>query len=71
MPRTQVMKDVLRLARKHGVTIDSCYAALVIAVCVIVGFATSLDPGVNLADPAVPAMLAHALTGRVVGRLYN
>ncbi|KXZ56229.1 hypothetical protein GPECTOR_1g2 [Gonium pectorale] len=66
-----VMKDVLRLARRHRVTIDSCYASLVIAVCVIVGFATSLDPGVNLVDAAVPAMLAHALTGRVVGRLYS
>ncbi|EFJ43831.1 hypothetical protein VOLCADRAFT_106661 [Volvox carteri f. nagariensis] len=66
-----VMKSVLRLARKHSVTIDSCYASLVIAVCVIVGFATSLDPWVNLADAAVPAMLAHALTGRVMGRLYS
>ncbi|GFR47223.1 hypothetical protein Agub_g8906 [Astrephomene gubernaculifera] len=65
-----VMKVVLRLARLHGVTIDSCYASLVIAVCVIVGFATSLDPGVNLADAAVPALLAHALTGRVMGRLH-
>lgn len=42
-----VMKDVLRLARKHGVTIDSSYASLVIAVTVIVGFATSLDPKVG------------------------
>ncbi|GIL44479.1 hypothetical protein Vafri_1931 [Volvox africanus] len=66
-----VMKSVLRLARKHAVTIDSCYASLVIAVCVIVGFATSLDPWVNLVDAAVPAMLAHALTGRVLGRLYS
>ncbi len=65
------MKDVLRLARRHGVTIDSCYAALVISVCVIVGFAASMDPRVNLVDPAVPAMLMHALTGRVIGRLHS
>lgn len=66
-----VMKAVLRLARQHAVTIDSCYTSLVITVCVIVGFATSLDPLVNLVDAAVPALLAHALTGRVVGRLYS
>jgi predicted unusual protein kinase regulating ubiquinone biosynthesis (AarF/ABC1/UbiB family) len=66
-----VMKEVLRLARKHQVTIDSSYASLVIAVCVIVGFATSLDPRVNLVDAAVPALLMHNLTGRVMGRLYS
>ncbi|PNH12285.1 putative serine/threonine-protein kinase [Tetrabaena socialis] len=66
-----IRQDVLRLARRHSVTIDSSYASLVIAVCVIVGFAASLDPEVNLVDAAIPALLAHALTGRVVGRLYS
>lgn len=45
-----VMTAVLGLARKHGVTIDSCYASLVISVCVLVGFAKALDPEVNLMD---------------------
>lgn len=66
-----VMKDVLRLARRHEVAIDSCFASLVIAVCVLVGFGASLDPGVNLMDAAAPALLAYSLTGRVVGRLYG
>jgi aarF domain-containing kinase len=52
------------------VTIDSNYAALVIGICVIVGFATSLDPRVNLMDAAAPCLLYHNLTGRVWGRLY-
>jgi aarF domain-containing kinase len=45
-----VMKAVLGLARKWGVSIDSCYASLVISVCVLVGFAQALDPGVNIMD---------------------
>jgi predicted unusual protein kinase regulating ubiquinone biosynthesis (AarF/ABC1/UbiB family) len=45
-----VMKTVLGLARKWGVSIDSCYASLVISVCVLVGFAQALDPGVNIMD---------------------
>ena len=36
----------------------------------IVGFASSLDPGVNLIDAATPCFLAYILTGRVAGRLY-
>lgn len=52
------------------VSIDSNYAALVVGVCVIVGFATSLDRRVNLMDAATPCFLYHALTGRVSGRLY-
>lgn len=51
-------------------SIDSNYAALVVGVCVIVGFATSLDRRVNLMDAATPCFLYHALTGRVSGRLY-
>jgi aarF domain-containing kinase len=66
-----VLKDVLRLARKHEVCIDSCYASLVITVLVLVGFATSLDPEVNLMDAATPTLLAYTLTGRVIGRLYT
>jgi aarF domain-containing kinase len=66
-----VLKAVLALARRHEVSIDSCYASLVIAVCVIVGFATSLDPRVNLVDAAAPCLLLHSLTGRVMGRMYS
>ncbi len=65
-----VLKDVLRLARKHEVAIDSSYASLVIAVCVLVGFAAALDPSVNLADAAAPCLLAYGLTGRIIGRVY-
>jgi aarF domain-containing kinase len=42
-----------------------------VAVCVLVGFATSLDPGVNMMDAAAPCLIAHRLTGRVMGRLYS
>lgn len=56
--------------RKHGISIQSSYAALVVGVCVIVGFATSLDPGVNLMDAAIPCFHAFSQTGRVMGRLY-
>lgn len=58
-----VMKSVLRLARQHEVTIDSRYASLVLGVCVLVGFATSLDPGINLMDAAAPCLFAYTLTG--------
>jgi aarF domain-containing kinase len=64
------MKAVLHLARKHEVSIDSNYAALVVGVCVIVGFAASLDRRVNLMDAATPCFLFYTLTGRVNGRLY-
>jgi aarF domain-containing kinase len=67
----RVMKSILHLARKHEVSIDSGYAALVVGVCVIVGFATGLDPRVNLMDAATPCMLYYNLTGRVAGRLYS
>lgn len=66
-----VMKSVLGLARKHHVGVDSCYASLVISVCVLVGFAKALDPEVNLMDAATPTLLAYAMTGAVVGRLYS
>ena len=67
----QVMKSVLRLAREHEVSIDSSYAALVIGVVVLVGFATSMDPAVNLMDAAAPAFLQHNLLGKISGRLYS
>ncbi len=67
----QVLKQVLRLARRHEISIDSSYAALVLGVCVIVGFATSLDPRVNIMDAATPLFLQHSLTGRGQGRLYS
>ena len=66
----QVMKGVLALARQHEVSIDSSYAALVVGVCVIVGFATNLDPALNLMDAAAPALFMHNLTGRIIGQLY-
>ncbi|KAK9819987.1 hypothetical protein WJX72_004814 [[Myrmecia] bisecta] len=67
----KVLKAVLHVARQHEVTIDSSYAALVIGVCIIVGFATSMDPRVNLLDAATPAFLYHQLTGQAQGRLYS
>lgn len=66
-----IMKSILHLARRHEVSIDSGYAALVVGVCVIVGFATGLDPRVNLMDAATPCMLYYNLTGRVAGRLFS
>ena len=66
----QVLKAALHLARKHEVTIDSSYAALIVGVCVIVGFATALDPELNLIDAATAAFFISDLTGRIAGRLY-
>lgn len=66
----KVLKDVLKLARRHEVGIDSSYAALVLGVCVIVGFATSLDNRINIMDAATPCFLQHSLTGKASGRLY-
>jgi len=53
------------------VSIDSSYASLVIAICVLVGFATSLDDNVNIVDAAVPCLLNYFLTGRYMGRMYG
>ena len=66
-----VMKSILRLTRQYEVTLDSRYASLVLGVCVLVGFATSLDPAVNIMDAAAPCLFTYALTGRIVGRLYG
>jgi len=70
VPAAQVLKDVLKLARRHEVGIDSSYAALVLGVCVIVGFATSLDNRINIMDAATSCFLQHSLTGKATGRLY-
>lgn len=67
----RVIKSMLRLARKHNVSIDSSYASLVLGICILVGFATNLDPRVNLMDAATPVFLTYMLTGRVVGRMYG
>lgn len=67
----KIIKSVLALSRKHQVSISSKYAALVIGVCIIVGFATGLDPRVNVMDAATPVLLTYALTGRVMGRMYG
>ena len=64
------MKSLLGLARDHEVSIDSSYAALVVGVCVIVGFASNLDPKLNLMNAAIPAFFMSNLTGRIIGQLY-
>ncbi len=61
---------ICRILCPVQVQIDSCYAALVVGICVLVGFATSLDPRVNLMDAAAPCLLYYSLTGRMTGRLY-
>lgn len=60
-----VMKAVLRLCCVHNVTVDSAYATLAIAVCVLVGFATSLDPEVRGREAccAVPAVVLSCFVG--------
>eukprot|EP00898_Chlorokybus_atmophyticus_P002550 jgi/Chlat1/3296/Chrsp22S03447 len=66
-----VMKQVLKIAAAHSCTVDPAYASLVIGLCVLVGFATTLDPQLSLMDPATPTLLAYNLTGRIIGRLYG
>ncbi|KAG6546582.1 hypothetical protein Mapa_011771 [Marchantia paleacea] len=67
----KVLIKVLQLCRKHEVTIDSAYASLVVAVCVLVGFARSLDPELSIMDAAVPCLFLYNLTGRIQGRIYG
>ncbi|KAL2612019.1 hypothetical protein R1flu_023711 [Riccia fluitans] len=67
----KVLIKVLQLCRKHEVTIDSAYASLVVAVCVLVGFARSLDPEMSIMDAAVPCLFTYSLTGRIQGRIYG
>ena len=66
-----LLKDVMQLFRKHTVSIDGIYASLVVSMCVLVGFATSLDPEINLYEVAAPSVMAFALTGDVMGRLFE
>lgn len=66
-----LLKDVMQLFRKHAVSIDGIYASLVVSLCVLVGFATSLDPDINLYEVAAPSVMAFALTGDVIGRLFE
>ncbi|KAG0579209.1 hypothetical protein KC19_4G081900 [Ceratodon purpureus] len=66
-----VLKQVLQLCRKHEVTIDSSYASLVVAVCVLVGFARSLDPELSIMDAAVPCLFLYNLVGRIPGGIYG
>eukprot|EP00850_Spirogloea_muscicola_P004726 SM000020S06076 [mRNA] locus=s20:890226:896111:+ [translate_table: standard] len=66
-----ILKQVLGLCRKHEVTINATYASLVIAVCVLVGFANALDPKLSIMDGAVPCLFLYNLTGRVIGQVYG
>eukprot|EP00850_Spirogloea_muscicola_P005158 SM000023S07614 [mRNA] locus=s23:525214:530379:+ [translate_table: standard] len=66
-----ILKQVLGLCRKHEVTINATYASLVIAVCVLVGFANALDPKLSIMDAAVPCLFLYNLTGRVIGQVYG
>lgn len=63
--------QVLRLCWVHRVTVDSAYASLLVAVCVLVGFAKSLDPDLSILDAAVPCLFVYNLTGQVMGRIYG
>jgi aarF domain-containing kinase len=66
-----VLKQVLQLCRKHEVTIDSSYASLVVAVCVLVGFARSLDPELSIMDAAIPCLFFYNLVGQIPGGIYG
>lgn len=67
----RIIKAVLMLCRRHEVYVHSKYASLLLGVCILVGFATGLDPHVNLMDAAIPSLLTYDLTGRLIGRLYS
>ena len=66
-----VLKRVMGLLRRRGVSVDAVYASLVVSLCVLVGFATSLDEHLNLFEVAVAAFLSYSVTGDVVGKLYE
>ena len=57
--------------RRHGVSIDAVYASLIVSMCVLVGFANSLDENLNLFEVAVTAFLSYSVTGEVVGKLFQ
>lgn len=63
-----VLKEILRLARRHEVSVDGSLASLIIGVVCITGFASGLDKGFNLINAAIPTFLAYNLTGRIIGR---
>jgi len=65
-----VLKRVMVLLRKRGVSIDAVFASLVVSMCVLVGFATALDENLNLFEVAISAFLSWSVTGDVVGKLY-
>ena len=65
-----VLKAVMVLLRRRGVSIDAVYASLVVSLCVLVGFANSLDENLNLFDVAVTAFLSYSVTGDIAGKLY-
>ena len=67
----RIIKTVLMLCKHHEVHVHSKYASLLLGVCILVGFATGLDPHVNLMDAAIPSLLTYDLTGRLIGRLYS
>ena len=65
-----MLKAVMVLLRRRGVSIDAVYASLVVSLCVLVGFANSLDENLNLFDVAVTAFLSYSVTGDIAGKLY-
>lgn len=60
-----MLMQVLQLCRKHEVTIDSSYASLVVAVCVLVGFAQSLDPELSIMDATIPCLPSNDVNLKV------
>ena len=53
------------------VSIDAVYAALIVSLCVLVGFASALDPRLNMFDVAIAAFVSYSVTGEVVGKLFE
>jgi aarF domain-containing kinase len=66
-----VLKKVLTLLRRHGVSVDAVYASLVVSMCVLVGFANALDDELCLFEVAVSAFMSYSVTGEVVGKLFE
>jgi hypothetical protein len=44
----QLLFQIQLVPLLHGVSIDAVYASLVVSMCVLVGFASSLDENLNL-----------------------
>lgn len=66
-----VLKAVMSVLRRHGVSIDAVYATLIVSMCVLVGFAKSLDDELNLFEVSISALLSYTVTGDVVGKLFD